>query len=443
MSTHDVNPDSVWWAWGASALIFALVAHDLRADVRRLVSARNVVLVGIFVWYLLEAVQAGPAVFAYGSAAYERGVLLVVLATVSFLAGYHRSHAAFFDGLALRVARLQDWSFRCQVLTVGVLLGLIPVVLFGLADPAETLRGLVAGRAGWRGTLIRGPLGDFRSCVVMLENFLLGAAWIAILILGDRRRTRGIALVAGAVLAWHLIRAYGTGSRSLVFLGALIPAAWYFWRSDERRQKGLILAAIPLALAFYWFAAALVAGRDQGRLELFARPSYVGHEMFRELLFITNEVPAHRPYLYGHTLFVELINPIPRFLWQNKPLGFGAVYATWQGHEPLTGGPTLSPGIIGEMYVNFGVAGVVLLSVLGGIVCRAWDRIGPSTTGCLPILMFYSMGLGCLLMLGRSFSMSLFYQIIASLICLELAAFRFRRVRGDLLEFPWQFRYST
>src|SRR5690606_11940992 len=135
--------------------------------------------------------------------------LLVLLAAASFLAGYHGSSPQWFDGWAARVSRLRDRDFRRQTLIVGVILGSIPVVLFGLADPAETLRGLIAARHGWRGTLVRPALGDFRASVVMIENFLLGVAWIAVLVLGDKRRTRGLTVLAAAVLLWHLVRSYG------------------------------------------------------------------------------------------------------------------------------------------------------------------------------------------------------------------------------------------
>ncbi len=426
--------NAVWSAWVGTALLAGAVYYDVRRDVRRVVSARNVVLFGLFVWYLLEAVQGPPAVFQYGATAYEYAVLLVMLAAASFLVGYHHSSAKWFDGCGRRVARLGDREFRRQTLIVGVLVGSIPVVLYGLADPAETLRGLIAARAGWRGTLVRPALGDFRAAVVMIETFLLAVAWVAMLILADKRRSRGITIVAAAVLAWHMMRAYGTGSRSVVFLALLIPAAWLYWRCDAQRQRGLLLAAIPFALLFYWFAGAMVEGRKEGRLDFAKTPSYMGHEMFRELLFVLDQVPGKRPYLYGETIAIELINPIPRFLWPGKPVGFGVTYAGWQGQDSLGGGPTISPGILGEMYINGGVMAVILLNIFGGIVCRAWDRIGPQRTRSLPVLMFYSLGLGCLLMLGRSFSLSLFYQMFAVLICIGVVAARFRPRRPAAAE---------
>ena len=419
-------------AWIATALLILAIAYDLRADVRRMISARNVVLFGIFAWYLLEALQAGPAVMAYGESAYRYGVLLVLLAAACFLAGYHTIEADWFDGWGRRVAQLRNWDFCCQTLVVGAMIGAIPVVLYGLADPAETLRGLLAARHGWRGTLVRPALGDFRASVIMLENFLLGVAWIAMLMLGDRHRTRAMTLVAAPILAWNLIRSYGTGTRWLTFVSLLIPVAWYYWRSSVDRQRKLLVAVIPCGLLFYWLLAAMVAGRDEGRLAFDARPDYVGHEMFRELLFAIDEVPERRPYLWGQTLYVEAVNPIPRFIWEDKPVGFGVTYAQWKGESPLSGGPTLSPGIIGEMYINFGVAGIIFLSLLGGGVCRAWDRLGPARTDSLPVLLFYSLGLGCFLMLGRSFSIHLFYQLFASLICMLLVSWRRRYAAGGL-----------
>lgn len=422
------HPGVVWWAWLATALLLAAILRDIRSDVRRIVSARNTVLIGLFAWYLLEALQAGPEVAKHGSGAYLAALGLVILGGVCFLIGYGRGRGAWFDGLGQRFARLENWSILADTLMIGALLGSIPIVLYALADPAETLRGLIAERHGWRGTLGRPALGDFRASVLMLENFLFGVAMVALLILGHRRRTLAMVGLAVAVVGWYLVRSYGTGSRSLVFQALLLPAAWVYWRAGPHRQRQLILAAIPCALAFYWFSGALAEGRGQGRLELAHWPEYVGHEMFRETLFILDEVPARRPYMYGETFVVELLNPIPRFLWEGKPLGFGIVYAHWYGEDPLQGGPTLSPGILGEMYVNFGVFGIAALSMFAGVLCRAWDRLGPQYTDSLPVLMCYAVGLGCFLMMGRSFSLRLFYPVIATLVCIALATRRERRL---------------
>jgi hypothetical protein len=420
----------VWWAWLATVLIGFAVYVDVRENILRIISARNVILIGIFAWYLLEAIQAKPEVREYGTAAYARGIVLVLVAAAAFLGGYRLFHLRWFDRLGWCVIRLTDFRFLCQTLLVGVLVGCIPVVLYGVADPAETLRGLISSRHNWRGTLARPALGDFRASVLLLENFLLGVAWVAMLVIGHRQRSRRWVLLAVAVLAWHLIRSYGTGSRSVIFLSLLIPAGWCYVRATVRQKCMLLTLAVPGAVLFYWFSAALVEGREEGRLAFDRMPAYVGHEMFREFLFVMDEVPGRRDFLYGETLFVELVNPIPRFLWQDKPVGFGVEYASWHGADALRGGPTLSPGIIGEMYINFGTPGIVFLSMIGGAIARAWDRLGPCTRQCVPISLFYVLGLGCFLMMGRSFSIRLFYQLIASLICMGVVAYRTGRVQG-------------
>jgi oligosaccharide repeat unit polymerase len=443
MPEQPLNFAVVWWAWLATAILALMVYFDIRRDPMRLISARNVVIVGIFIWYIVEALQVPPAIQVYASGVYETGIFVVMLAAVSFLLGYHASRPRWFDGWAWRVARLEDWDFRRQTLIVGVLVGCIPIVLYGLADPIETIRGLIASRAGWRGTLARPALGDFRASILLIENFLLGVAWIAMLILGDRRRTRSMTLLALAVLAWCLLRAYGTGSRSVIFMAALVPLGWFFWRARPVARRRLLWSVVPIAIVFYWFAGALVLGRGEGTLELWTKPSYVGHEMFRELLFALEHVPDRHPFMYGETILVELLNPIPRFLWEGKPVGFGAIYAEWHGANPLGGGPTFSPGIIGEMYINGGILGVVLFSILGGYMCRAWDNIGPRATRSMPVLMFYTLGLGCFLMMGRSFSLRLFYQLFAALICMAFVASRLKRTKPTLVKEPWRVLSST
>ncbi len=72
---------------------------------------------------------------------------------------------------------------------------------------------------------------------------------------------------------------------------------------------------------------------------------------------------------------------------------------------------TRSPGILGEMYLNFGLPGVVLLNAIGGWIVRGWDRIPRRDASSLPVMVFYFAGLAALYFLGRSFSVQILYPL--------------------------------
>ncbi len=51
-------------AWGLTFALGLLLYVDLRKDITRLAMARNVVLVGLFIWYVLEALKPSPTLHA-------------------------------------------------------------------------------------------------------------------------------------------------------------------------------------------------------------------------------------------------------------------------------------------------------------------------------------------------------------------------------------------
>ncbi len=206
----------------------------------------------------------------------------------------------------------------------------------------------------------------------------------------------------------------------MMLSAVLVPMMAIFWLSGHRWRTRLVLLAPVVAVMFYGFSSVMVAGRAQGELDFSQRPNYVGHEMFRELLFIVDEISTHRDYLWGQTYWIELLSPIPRFLWPDKPLRFGVEYASWHGFDALRGGPNMSPGILGEMYANFGILGVVLCSLIGGAICRVWDRLRERYPDSLPVLMFYTAGLASLFLCGRSATLAIFYPMIFAYIGLVL-----------------------
>jgi len=77
------------------------------------------------------------------------------------------------------------------------------------------------------------------------------------------------------------------------------------------------------------------------------------------------------------------------------------------------------------MYFNFGLAGVIGLSALGGWFVRGWDRIAWLHRESTPTLILYCMGLAVLFIMGRSFNMPMLYRILFLLVGVHLATLVF------------------
>jgi hypothetical protein len=74
-------------------------------------------------------------------------------------------------------------------------------------------------------------------------------------------------------------------------------------------------------------------------------------------------VPERADYLYGQSYYRLLFAPIPRLIWPDKPPNTQRIVASWL--HPGVAQQTTPPGIQGDLYINFGYAGVLGFLVFG------------------------------------------------------------------------------
>jgi oligosaccharide repeat unit polymerase len=414
-----LNELSVLPAVGLGLLLLAALVADVRTDLRRLVSGRGVVLVGIASWYLLEAIKCPEELRTYDQAAYNTGLLAVVLALAAFLAGYHYTRGcAFFPALGRQVAFFEDRARLRKIVLIGAAIGFAPVVYNVGLELSQMFQGMFGMRQSWGGLLARQRYGDARAAFLMLEMFVIGVAPFAAILTFERGSPLYQRAIFALITAWPVLRSFGSGTRSALIQAVGPVVAVLYWKARPAVQKRLIIGGLLCAPLFYGLMAAMVISRGEGEFSWEARQKadYVGNEMFRELLFITTRVPGDVDYQYGYSYYVQLVNPIPRFLWPNKPtLDAGILMAILNGEVNADGEAylTRSPGLIGEMFLNFGWAGVVLLSLLGGWLVKGWDRTRDEWGHSLVVLIFYTAGLATLFIMGRSFTMNMFYGLMS------------------------------
>ena len=404
---------------GAAALVAIALVVDLRHDIRRLVSGRSAVLLGICAWFLLEALTLSPALVNYSQDEYNFGVLCVVLSVLGFLAGYHALQGCpIFVPLAAKVRALDDLRLLWWLVLFCGVVGFAPILYYSGGDLVGLVSGVLGMRHTWGGLIARGRYGGVREAVLQLENLLTGVGPFALILLLDRRSTVLQRLFCSIVAVWPLLRGYGSGTRSALLMAVLPLLAVVYFRCNPRLQRGLLILGLCATPLVYGFMAAIVASRDLGTLDWEAREHarYVGNEMFQELLYITCNVPKNVPYQKGATYLVQVCMPIPRFVWPGKPsLQAGIMMAELRGEVDKRTGQayyTRCPGILGEMYLNFGVPGLLLLNFLGGWLVRGWDRIAPGNASSLPTMIFYVAGLAALFFLGRAFAIDAFYPLV-------------------------------
>jgi oligosaccharide repeat unit polymerase len=215
---------------------------------------------------------------------------------------------------------------------------------------------------------------------------------------------------------WPVMRAFGSATRSSLIVAVLPIAAVIYFKSSVRTQRLMLITTVLCAPLIYYFMAAMVGSRNSGEFswEAGANVTYVGNEMLQELAYIVENVPERCNYQWGYNYYVQIVNPIPRFIWPGKPtLDTGILLAQMKGSVDEKGEVTYtnSPGMIGEMYMNLGLAGIVVLSAFGGWLARGWDRVIELNYDSLCTMIFYSMGLAIFYVMGRSFNMVMFYAM--------------------------------
>ncbi len=107
-------------------------------------------------------------------------------------------------------------------------------------------------------------------------------------------------------------------------------------------------------------------------------------DVFENTDFVIDSIPWIRPYYMGQTYFAIFVQFIPRSFWKDKWVSFGAHLALlkrygikWFDNDTwkyVTGGFSYSTGFVGESYANFGLIGVLVMSLFFGVVARFFDK---------------------------------------------------------------------
>jgi len=289
----------------------------------------------------------------------------------------------------------------------------------------------VSGKANPWG---RGRIGGGFDALISLANYLqimLAAAFGIVAAVAKNRRTRVLALVITAVsLPWFLLDRTRNTMLAVALPGIL---AWVF----IRLKSGMILKISILAGAFLitdiWmkFIIASRSGADisvlfsQGGVGGVAKTleggevKHQGLNMFEELAWINSFIDKGTYAVNnGARYFAELVNPIPRVLWPNKPM-IGIDYAIARGQlygdagDAQAGvGATISTGMIGPGVVNFGpffgvLAAALLMAIWVAILARQ-DLMGVRMGR---MLLFF---IGCVLTfnLGRDITLITLYPFV-------------------------------
>jgi len=182
--------------------------------------------------------------------------------------------------------------------------------------------------------------------------------------------------LSAALAAFVLL---GSGQRGRFF--AIMFAASLIWlKTSERslRPRRLVVAGVLVVIIIGGLlgVARGEAGTRQVTVGSVVAASVGASDLFLPMAGLASTVPSQLPYLAGSSYLETAAFFVPRALWKNKPQG--SIARVTAVIDPGNSG--IAWAEFGEMYANFGLPGVVIGSVLLGMLIELLSgRLARST----------------------------------------------------------------
>lgn len=235
--------------------------------------------------------------------------------------------------------------------------------------------------------------------------FLLSVPWFFL----DRTRNTMLAVALPGLLSWVFLRFKGGFLLRLGILLLFFVLVDGWMRFVIQTRSDIDIASAFQEIGFEGVAAKASSGKVK----------HEGLNMFEELCWI-NYLINNNQYEpnWGARYFAELVNPIPRTIWRDKPM-IGIDYAIARGQKwddagtkQAGVGATISTGMIGQGVVNFGfffgvLAAALLMATWAAILARL-DLKGDWTGR----LLLYMVGMVLTFNLGRDITLITLYPFL-------------------------------
>lgn len=267
--------------------------------------------------------------------------------------------------LRLSPSRLDKVARR----SIGV--GVLGVVAFSVLGGASLSNFFVYTTSSGYGAFVHGAAGNLGYLASVQ-----GIAGLALVLLplrlgcsGPTRRRNPLLLAA--VASFVLL---GGGQRGWFFVPAF--AAVLIWLKTSKRSytpRRVAAFGVIMVIVLGGLVAVARGAADSRNVSVgtvLAAPFGPGDDLFLPLAGLATTVPGQFPYLHGTSYLQAASFLVPRALWSGKPEG--AITGITAAIDPSHSG--LAFPEFGEMYANFGLPGVILGSLLLGVIIELLSR---------------------------------------------------------------------
>ena len=151
---------------------------------------------------------------------------------------------------------------------------------------------------------------------------------------------------------------FGWNRSSFIIILFALGILYFFYNVNKKK---LIFIFFIFLLAIFQFT-----GRSRGELSFYQFDS-LDLSNFESLSFIIKNVPYNTGSLTYFTQYLQLFTePIPRILWENKPIGAPIKYFNLMDYGNVTG---LTNSLIGDGWMSFKYIGVIFMLFFTGYIC--------------------------------------------------------------------------
>jgi oligosaccharide repeat unit polymerase len=309
-----------------------------------------------------------------GELIYGTGVVVVGLAAIT--AGYMMRLPAM-GSPALFTPNLMPWRASRLYLLSGMLF-LVSLLCFGAFVASEGISfsnseslsakrfSGEAGAAGNRINSVKYLL--YRGAALCKFPFYLGFVWL----LSNRKSFVSLlGLITIIAMMQSITLSFVMSSRSSIVL-LLIDAMvmYYLLRGKLELRKVAWGVAAVVVLLVVTIGQRSTTDQDTGAL---LEKTFAGRDLLdvSKSAHIINAVPSVIDYRYGETLYGWLVAPVPRSMWEDKPMwAERGLFLMDKVYGDKGGRSGIPPGMLAEFYWNFGWTGVIVGMFAMGVLLR-------------------------------------------------------------------------
>ena len=304
---------------------------------------------------------------------FQLALLYAFLGFSTFLFGYYSGTNRRLAKALPRIPNAWDVSIARKLSLVFVLIGFAAfawtVLRFGgisgyLSNKAQTLT-----EAGQGYQLLGVSLISiaFALRLALLRTFWSNVAtylvvFPSLLVIGLASGSKGAFL--SPLLAWIVVSHYLRSRVRVSTIGALVLFTILLLPAfNLYRQIPDLLATSPDTIE---------APADDAAVEFVIRHGMSRFYGIDSLAIIIRDTPEAMDFQLGRTIYPLFVAWIPRQIWEDKPIiSFGKIFAeNYLGASFSGTGISGSPTLLGEAYLNWHVAGMLLVTFLAGAVVR-------------------------------------------------------------------------